>query len=129
MAMSSNLISSFPRKREPSWAPAFAGVTKIALLATASLALGACNTAQTHIGDEDPGIGEAVKYNAAIQTINPAPVYAAGSAQPGSNGDLGASAVKRYRTDKVKPVETMQTTSGSSSGGGSGGTGMSSSPH
>lgn len=90
------------------------------IVAIVSAALAACNTAQTHIGDEDPGIGEAVKYDAAIQTINPTPVYAANSTQPGSNGDVGASAVKRYRTDKVKPVETMRTSSGSAGGGGTG---------
>ena len=94
--------------------------SRLWIAAFASLALGACNTAQTHIGDEDPGLGEALKYDAAIQTINPAPVYTANSTQPGSNGDKGASAVKRYRTDKVKPVETMQTTTGTSGGGGSG---------
>ena len=86
------------------------------LLAAGALALASCNTVNTHIGDEDPGMGEAVKYNAAIQTINPTPVYSATAAQPGDNGDVGAHAVKRYRTDAVKPVETMQTTSGSSSG-------------
>ncbi len=82
------------------------------LVAIASVALTSCNTAQTHIGDEDPGFGEAVKYNSAMQTINPAPVYAANSTKPGSNGEVGAAAVKRYRTDKVKAVEMMQTTSG-----------------
>jgi hypothetical protein len=82
-------------------------------------ALAGCNTANTHIGDEDPGMGEAAKYNAAIQTINPSPVYPATATQPGSNGDVGAHAVKRYRTDAVKPVETMQTTSGSGSTSGS----------
>ena len=81
------------------------------------LCLAGCNTANTHIGDEDPFIGEAVKYNAAIQTINPNPVYPAGAAQPGDNGAKGQAAVKRYRTDTVKPVETMTT---SSSSGGSG---------
>ena len=80
------------------------------------IALTACNTANTHIGDEDPGVGEAVKYNAALQTINPTPVYPATAAQPGANGDVGAHAVKRYRTDAVKPVETMQTSAGSTSG-------------
>ena len=86
------------------------------LLAVGGLALAGCNTANTHIGDEDPGMGEAAKYNAAIQTINPTPLYPATAAQPGANGDVGAHAVKRYRTDSVKPVETMQTTSGSTSG-------------
>jgi hypothetical protein len=102
--------------------------SRLWIAAAGSLALAACNTAQTHIGDEDPGLGEAVKYNAAIQTINPAPVYAAGSTQPGSNGELGAAAVKRYRTDSVKQVEQMQTTGGSS-GGGSGSGSSGSAPH
>jgi hypothetical protein len=84
------------------------------------LALGACNTANTHIGDEDPAIGEAVKYDAAIQTINPAPVYSANATQPGSNGDVGASAVKRYRNGAVKQPQAMSTTTivGGGSGGG-----------
>ena len=53
--------------------------------------------------------GETVKYNAAIQTINPAPVYPANAALPGSNGDKGQKAVERYRNDEVKEVETMTT--------------------
>jgi hypothetical protein len=65
----------------------------------------------------DPGFGETVKYAAAAQTIDPDPVYAPDGAQPGDNGDKGAHAVKRYRTDAVKAVETM-TTSESQSGGG-----------
>ena len=87
-------------------------------IATATfLALGACNTAHRNIGMEDPALGEAVKYDAAVQIINPDPVYPAGAAQPGDNGDVGAKAVKRYRTNAVKDVETMQTTSGGSGGG------------
>ena len=88
------------------------------MLAFGCAALAACNTAKTHIGDEDPFLGEAVKYNAAVQTINPVPLYSDQGAQPGANGDTGAAAVKRYRTDKVKQVETMQTTSGTSTSGG-----------
>lgn len=87
---------------------------RLMVTAVAALGLAACNTANTHIGDEDPGMGEAVKYNSAIQTINPTPVYPAATAQAGSNGDKGAHAVKRYRTDTVKPLETYTTTSGSS---------------
>jgi hypothetical protein len=82
--------------------------------------LGACSTMNKNIGQEDPAIGEAVKYDAAIQTINPDPVYQAGDAQPGDNGVVGAAAAKRYRTDTVKPVQSMQTT-GSSGGSGSSG--------
>jgi len=74
-----------------------------------------CNTTK-NIGQEDPALGEAVKYNAAVQTVNPDPVYPAGAAQPGDSGVKGAAAVKRYRTDAVKQVEVMQTTSGTSGG-------------
>lgn len=89
------------------------------IAAIASTVLAACNTAQTHIADEDPGIGEAVRYDAAVQTINPAPVYAANSTQPGSNGEMGAKAVQRYRSDKVKEP-AAQNPSGSISGSGAG---------
>ena len=90
---------------------------RLALLLSATAALAACNTANSHIGDADPYMGEAVKYNAAIQTINPVPVYPATAAQPGDNGVHGAEAVKRYRTDKVKALENQDTTSGTSGGG------------
>ncbi len=46
--------------------------------------------------------------------------------QPGSNGDVGAKAVERYRTDKVKQVQTMLTTESVS--GGSGGAGGATGP-
>jgi hypothetical protein len=62
----------------------------------------------------DPGFGEAAKYNAAVQTIDPDPIYAEGGSQPGDSGAKGAAAVKRYRTDQVKQVEAAQTTSGAS---------------
>jgi hypothetical protein len=88
------------------------------LLGVACLALSACNTTYSHIGDEDPAFGEAVKYNSAIQTINPAPVYAANGARPGDSGVKGQAAVKRYRTDAVKAVQTIQTSGTSGSGGG-----------
>ena len=35
--------------------------------------------------------------------------------RPGDSGAKGAAAVKRYRTDAVKQVEAMQTTSGGGS--------------
>lgn len=88
--------------------------SKTLLLAAACIVLPACSTMDKPIGQEDPGFGEAARYNAAVQTVNPDPVYPAGSAQPGDSGAKGAAAVKRYRTDAVKEVEAMQTTSGSS---------------
>jgi len=87
--------------------------SKLLLIVAGTVALGACNTMHKNIGENDPGFGEAAKYNAAIQTVNPEPVYQAGDAQAGDSGVKGAAAVKRYRTDTVKPVESMQTTSGS----------------
>ena len=82
-------------------------------------ALAALAGCASHIGEEDKFLGEAVKYDQAIRTVNPDPVYPAAAAQPGDNGDKGAHAMKRYRTDAVKPVETMQTSSGSAGAGSS----------
>lgn len=88
------------------------------IVAAATVALAACNTANTHIGDEDPFLGESVKYDEAIQTINPTPVYPAAAAQPGANGEKGADAVKRYRSGQVQAPTPIQTTSSTGGGGG-----------
>lgn len=91
--------------------------------AAGMVALAACSTApMPQAGSLDAGIGETTKYNAAVQTINPDPVYPAGGAQPGDHGEKAANATKRYRTDQVK--ETGESGSnrdgGANSGGGSG---------
>jgi len=91
--------------------------SRLLAISLATLGLCACSTVHKNIGQEDPGFGETVKYNAALETINPAPVYGPNGAQPGGNGDNGAQAVKRYRSNQVKQVESMGTTSGSGSGG------------
>ena len=96
------------------------------LIAASSVALAGCNTVDKNIGQEDPYLGEAVRYNAAVQTINPDPVYAADAAQPGDSGKKGADAVKRYRNDEVnrrhrseaRQNSVLSTTGGTSSGGG-----------
>jgi hypothetical protein len=88
------------------------------MAAAACAALAGCNTANTHIGDESAVLGEAVKYDAAVQTINPAPVYSAEGAQPGDNGDKGATAVEHYRKGQVKDVQVMSTSSSAGGGGG-----------
>jgi hypothetical protein len=75
--------------------------SRLWLIAPVCIALAGCNTVYKNIGEEDPYMGEAVKYNAAVMTINPDPIYPEGGAQPGENGDRGAQAVKRYRTDQV----------------------------
>ena len=73
-------------------------------------AVGACSPV-------DPSFGEAVKYDQAIQTINPDPVYPPGSALPGASGTHAVTAAKAYRLGTVKPVEKISISSGSSSGG------------
>ena len=93
--------------------------SKILIVAGAALALAGCNTVNKNIGMEDPGMGEAFKYDTAIQTINPDPVYGPDSAQPGDSGAKGTAAVKRYRTDAVKQVESVSSTVSSSGSGGS----------
>jgi len=94
--------------------------SKLLLVVGAALALAGRNTVNKNIGTEDPGMGEAFKYDTAIQTINPDPVYTADSAQPGDSGAKGAAAVKRYRTDAVKQTQAVSSTSSSSGGSGSG---------
>ena len=82
------------------------------LVGTVSLAaaLGACSPV-------DLSLGEAVKYDQAIQTINPDPIYPPGSALPGASGTHAVTAAKAYRLGTVKPVEKISISSGSSSGG------------
>jgi hypothetical protein len=78
-----------------------------------AVALTGCNTMHSRIGQEDAFFGEAQSYDAAVQTINPEPVYALGGAQPGDSGVKGAGAVRRYRTDQaiVRHNAEAQTTS------------------
>ena len=80
------------------------------LIAAIAAALGACSPV-------DLSLGEAVKYDQAIQTINPDPVYPPGSALPGASGTHAVTAAKAYRLGTVKPVEKISISSGSSSGG------------
>lgn len=74
--------------------------------------LAGCETLDPVSESKDPGFGESVKYNAAVQTIDPDPVYTAKDAQPGADGDRAAGAVKRYRSGQVTPVEALSTSSG-----------------
>jgi hypothetical protein len=68
----------------------------------------------------DPGFGEALKYDMAVQTVDPDPVYPADSLQPGYHGEKGQKATERYRKGQTKPLKIEGTQRGSS-GGGSGG--------
>jgi hypothetical protein len=81
--------------------------------AAAGLGLGGCTTV-------DPGFGEAYRYDMAIQTVDPDPVYPEDGAKPGDSGAVAAEASDRYRTGRVKPVESG-TAGGSGASVGSGG--------
>ena len=65
----------------------------------------------------DPGLGEALRYDMAIQTVNPDPVYPEGGAQPGDNGEKGANAVKAYRKGETEALKVETTSSVGGSGG------------
>jgi hypothetical protein len=87
------------------------------LLAPAALLLlSACDTVYPASQSIDPGFGEAVKYDMAIQVIDPDPVYTAEGARPGDSGDKAAGAVKRYRSGQVKEPTKESTTTGGGSG-------------
>lgn len=79
------------------------------LLAVSLTALAACTPV-------DMGFGEAVRYDMAVQTVNPDPVYPEGGAQPGDNGELAAKAVKAYRSGSTKELQVQSSTSGGGGG-------------
>ena len=87
--------------------------SRLLLAGPALLLLGGCDTVYPVSQSVDPGLGESVKYNAAVQTIDPDPVYTAEGSQPGDHGEKGAGAVKRYRQGQVKDVQSQSTTAGS----------------
>jgi hypothetical protein len=72
---------------------------KVMMLAVAMTS--GCATTDPASQSTDPAFGEAVKHNAAIQIINPDPVDAPGSAQPGEMAEQGQAAVKRLRTGEA----------------------------
>ena len=82
------------------------------ILSSSIIALSAASCAPV-----DPGFGEAVKYDTAIQTIDPDPVYPADALQPGYHGEKAQKATERYRKGTAKPVERQTTATGT--GGGS----------
>jgi uncharacterized membrane protein YgcG len=91
---------------------------RLIALGSLALPLAACASVDPVSQSIDPGFGEALAWNKAVQTIDPDPTFPADGAIPGGNGQVAAEAAKRYRTDRAKPVETMQTTSGPGGGGG-----------
>ncbi|WP_051503963.1 hypothetical protein [Sphingomonas jaspsi] len=88
---------------------------KLAISAGAALLAAGC-------APVDPGMGEALRYDMAAQTVDPDPVYPEDGAKPGDSGEHGAKASERYRKGTVKDVQSATTSSGTggNSGGGSG---------
>ncbi|UUR08315.1 hypothetical protein [Sphingomonas glaciei] len=91
--------------------------SKLLPIAAAALLLTGCNTIDARTGSADRQFGEAVAWNKAVQTINPDPVYTAEATPAGSDGAKAAAASQRYRTDKVKQVEAIGTSSGGAASG------------
>ena len=78
------------------------------------IAAGAALLVTTGCTPVDPGFGEALRYDMAIQTVDPDPVYPEGGAQPGDNGERAADATERYRKGQTKPVQAQSASGGSS---------------
>lgn len=85
---------------------------KMPLLCLAGLALATIGCTPV-----DPGFGEALRYDMAVQTIDPDPQYPADALQPGYHGEKAQKATERYRKGTTKPVRAQSSSSGS---GGSG---------
>ncbi len=60
----------------------------------------------------DPGFGEALRYDMAVQTVDPDPQYPADAHQPGDHGEKAQKAMDRYRKGATKPVRSESSSSG-----------------
>ena len=76
------------------------------------LSTGAALFAAAGCAPVDPGFSEAVRYDLAVQTIDPDPQYPADAAKPGDNGEHGQKATERYRKGNTKPVRPLSSQSG-----------------
>ena len=85
---------------------------KLLVAPVALAALAGCTQLHPVSLSPDPGFGEAIKYDMAIQTVDPDPVYDADGAQPGDHGEVQAKAVDRYRKGAVRQVQEESTASG-----------------
>jgi hypothetical protein len=84
------------------------------------IAAGSALLAAAGCAPVDPGFGEALRYDMAIQTVDPEPVYPEDGAKPGDSGEHAAKATERYRKGQTKPVVRESASSASGSGGGGG---------
>jgi hypothetical protein len=86
--------------------------SRVLLVSTGAALLAAAGCAPV-----DPGFGEAMRYDAAIQTIDPDPQYPADGAKPGDHGEKAQKATERYRKGTTKPVRQQSVSSGGGSSG------------
>ena len=70
----------------------------------------------------DPGFGEALRYDMAIQTVDPDPVYPEDGAKPGDHGEKAQKATERYRKGTTKALKRESAGGGSAGGAGGGNT-------
>jgi hypothetical protein len=75
------------------------------ILAGAGLAAAGC-------APVDPGFGEALRYDMAVQTVDPDPEYPADALQPGYHGEKAQKATERYRKGATKPVQAQSSSNG-----------------
>jgi hypothetical protein len=83
--------------------------SKLLLVSTGAALLAAAGCAPV-----DPGFGEALHYDMAVQTIDPDPQYPADALNPGYHGEKAQKATERYRKGQTKPLRTESISSGSS---------------
>ena len=72
--------------------------SKNPLLCLSALAL----TALPGCAPVNPYYGEALRYDMAVQTVDPDPQYPADARQPGDNGEKAQKATARYRRGQVQ---------------------------
>ncbi|WP_294122159.1 hypothetical protein [Sphingomonas sp.] len=97
--------------------------TKVLLLSTGAVLFAAAGCTPV-----DPGFGEAVRYDMAVQTVDPDPQYPADALQPGYHGEKAQKATERYRKGTVKAVNSGGNGGNGSNGGGASGVGGGNTP-
>jgi hypothetical protein len=90
-------------------------------VAASSLVLIAALSSPAMAG-EDKEFGCTVKHNVEVQTVDMDPKYA-GTLMEGGVGQRSSAAVRRYQTDKVRPLMRTDGRSAVGAQGGSGGSG------
>ncbi len=91
------------------------------MIGAGALLLAGCSHVDPQTGSVDRHFGEVVAWNKAVQVVDPDPVYTADATKPGYDGEKAVGASKRYRTNAVKDVERVQTSTSTTGGGGGSG--------